>query len=145
MRSFWRCVSESCSQGFWCCAWELQSWHIVLALPVFSPKILCVFAVVTIAGFQEKVQKGDKLKVPLLEGEPGAKVTFDDVLLLCKDGGEVMIGTPTVKSASVEVAIQKHGKADKLLVYKMHRRKRYRRTKGHRQGFTEIEVTGIKG
>ncbi|MBI3336551.1 50S ribosomal protein L21 [Candidatus Peregrinibacteria bacterium] len=102
-----------------------------------------MFAVVNIAGFQEKVQKGDKLKVPLLQGEPGTNLTFADVLLLCKEGNEVVIGTPTVKGASVEVAIRKHGKTDKVLVYKMHRRKRYRRTRGHRQTFTEIEVTGI--
>lgn len=104
-----------------------------------------MFAVVSIAGFQEKVQKGDKLHVPLLKGEVGKTMTFSDVLLLAKEKGDIVIGTPHVQGASVEVAIKGHGKGDKILVYKMHRRKRYRRTRGHRQDFTEIEVTGIKG
>lgn len=104
-----------------------------------------MFAVVSIAGFQEKVQKGDRLHVPLLKGDVGKTMTFGDVLLLAKGKGDVVVGTPYVKGASVDVTIKSHGKADKVLVYKMHRRKRYRRTRGHRQDFTEIEVVGIKG
>lgn len=102
-----------------------------------------MFAIVDIAGFQEKVEKGMTLRVPLLAGEAGAAVTFDRVLLLVKDGGEIVIGTPHVSGASVEATIVKHGKGEKIRVFKMRRRKRYRRTHGHRQDFTEIEVKKI--
>lgn len=104
-----------------------------------------MFAIVKIAGFQEKVSEGMKLSVPLLHAEPGTTVTFKDVLLLSRAEGEATIGSPTVQGASVEAKVLENGKGDKIRVYKMRRRKRYRRTHGHRQHFTEIEVTGIKG
>ncbi len=101
-----------------------------------------MFAIVDIAGFQEKVEKGTKLRVPSIEGEEGDTVTFKDVLLIA-DGETVSVGTPFVAGASVAAKLVAHGRADKIIVYKMRRRKRYRRTQGHRQGFSEIEVTGI--
>jgi len=103
-----------------------------------------MFAIVDIAGFQEKVSIGDKLHVPLLEAEAGKKLTFSNVFLVSKDGGEVVIGAPTVEGASVEVTILSHGRDAKIRVFKMRRRKRYMRLKGHKQHFTDIEVTGIK-
>lgn len=103
-----------------------------------------MFAVVDIAGFQEKVSEGDKLRVPSLKAEEGKSVTFDSVLLLAKSESDVRVGTPYVSGAAVEAKVLSHGVGDKIRVYKMHRRKRYRRTHGHRQGFTEIEVTKIK-
>ncbi|HLD32196.1 MAG TPA: 50S ribosomal protein L21 [Candidatus Peribacteraceae bacterium] len=103
-----------------------------------------VFAVVDIAGFQEKVSEGDKLRVPSLPAEEGKSLSFDKVLLLAKSADDVKVGTPYVAGAAVEVKVLRHAKGDKIRVYKMHRRKRYRRTHGHRQGFTEIEVTKIK-
>ncbi|MFH1444737.1 MAG: 50S ribosomal protein L21 [Candidatus Peregrinibacteria bacterium] len=103
-----------------------------------------MFAIVKIAGFQEKVEEGMKLKVPSLSAEPGSTVTFSDVFLMAKGESDVAVGTPTVAGASVEAKVLAHGKDEKIRVYKMHRRKRYRRTYGHRQGFTEIEVTKIK-
>ena len=102
-----------------------------------------MFAVVKIAGFQEKVEEGMKLKVPLLDAEPGGTVTFNDVLLAAKGESEISVGTPVLSGASVEARVLAHGKGDKIRVYKMRRRKRYRRLHGHRQGFTEIEVTKI--
>jgi large subunit ribosomal protein L21 len=104
-----------------------------------------MFAVVKIAGFQEKVSQGMKLKVPSLHAEPGKTVTFPEVLLVSKGEGEVTLGKPTVAGASVEAKVLAHGRAEKIRVFKMRRRKRYRRTKGHRQGYTEIEVTKING
>lgn len=102
-----------------------------------------MFAIVSIAGFQEKVSEGDLLTVPLLDAEKDAKVVFSEVFLLTKDGGDVVIGTPLVEGASVEVKVLEHGRDEKIRVYKMRRRKRYMRTKGHKQHHTKIEVTKI--
>lgn len=103
-----------------------------------------MFAIVDIAGFQEKVEEGMKLKVPTLAGEPGAAVKFEKVLLLAKSKDDISVGKPYVPGASVEAKVLAHGKGDKIRVFKMRRRKRYRRTRGHRQGYTEIEVVGIR-
>ena len=105
--------------------------------------ISLMFAVVSIAGFQEKVSQGSKLQVPLLSAEPGKTVTFDTVLLLAKSDADVAVGTPTVPGASVEAKVLAHGKGDKIRVFKMRRRKGYRRVHGHRQEYSEIEVTKI--
>lgn len=102
-----------------------------------------MFAVVKIAGFQEKVEEGMKLKVPSLDQEPGTTVTFKDVLLTANGESEISVGTPVLSGASVEAKVLAHGQGKKIRVYKMRRRKRYRRLHGHRQGFTEIEVTKI--
>ncbi len=102
-----------------------------------------MFAIVDIAGFQEKVAKGDTLEVPLLDAAEGATVTFESVLLLAESAGSVTLGTPTVKGASVQAKVIGHGQGDKVRVFKMRRRKRYRRVHGHRQDYTTIEITGI--
>lgn len=101
------------------------------------------FAIVDIAGFQEKVEKGMKLHVPRLSGETGTLVKFEKVFLLIKGDEDIHIGKPTLAGIVVEAKILSHGKDEKIRVAKMHRRKRYRRLKGHRQQYTEIEVTGI--
>lgn len=103
-----------------------------------------MFAVLNIGGFQEIVRKGDTLKVPTLDAEVGKVLTFEQVFLVAKDGGELVLGSPTVSGASIEAKVLAHGRGEKIRVVKMRRRKRYRRVKGHRQGFTEIEVTAIK-
>lgn len=102
-----------------------------------------MFAIVDIAGFQEKVSEGDALRVPLLSGDAGASVTFDAVYLIA-DGDKVTLGTPVVDGATVEAKIVGHGKGDKIRVFKMKRRKRYRRVHGHRQDYTDIEITKVK-
>ncbi len=103
-----------------------------------------MFAFVDIAGFQEKVEKGMKLKVPSLEAKEGDIVTFDKVLLLSSDGSDAEIGKPYVAGAKVEAKVLLHGRADKIVVRKFKRRKRYHKVlRGHRQGFTEIEITGV--
>lgn len=101
-----------------------------------------MFAIVDIAGTQEKLEKGSKLKVPLHAGA-GKSLVFDKVLLLA-DGGDITVGAPFVSGATVEAKVLRHGRHEKVRVVKAHRRKRYRRVKGHKQNFTEIEVTGIK-
>lgn len=103
-----------------------------------------MFAVVSIAGFQERVREGDTLQVPLLDAKKDATVTFNDVLLIVKDGGDMVLGKPLVAGAAVEAKIIGDGRSDKIRVYKMRRRKRYQRTKGHRQGYTEIKIVKIK-
>lgn len=103
-----------------------------------------MFAVVDIAGFQEKVSEGDKLRVPTLQAEEGNSVTFDKVLMLVKGDSDMKVGTPYVSGAAVEVKVMGHGKGDKIRVFAMKRRKRYRRVYGHRQGYTDIEVTKIR-
>src|SRR3990172_5851926 len=99
------------------------------------------YAVFRTAGKQFRAEKGVTMKVPQLEGEPGAKVTFDDVLL-ASDGQKVKAGTPTVKGAKVTAQIVRHGKGDKVVVYKFRRRENYRRKQGHRQGFGDQDYRG---
>jgi large subunit ribosomal protein L21 len=101
-----------------------------------------MYAVVDIAGFQEKVSKGDSLKVPLQDSVAGKAVVFEKVLMLA-DGDNVQVGMPFIAGASVEATVVSHGRHDKIRVQKMHKRKRYRRVHGHKQDFTLIEVTGI--
>ena len=100
-----------------------------------------MFAIVDIAGFQEKVKAGDRLKVPLLDGEAGKTMHFEKVLLLAEEDGKVSVGAPYVSGLSVEAKILAHGRGEKIRVAKMRRRKRYRRVHGHRQHYTEIEIT----
>ncbi len=102
-----------------------------------------MFAIVTIAGQQFKVKEGDKLFVHRLAAQQGDTLTFSEVLLVDKDG-KVQIGTPTVANAKVEAKVLDHVKGDKVIVFKKKRRKGYRVKKGHRQQFTQIEVTAIQ-
>ncbi len=102
-----------------------------------------MFAIVHIAGFQEKVQVGDTLNVPLQDAKEKDKLTFDNVLMVVSDAGELTLGTPTVKGAKVEAEVVEHGREAKLTVFKFRRRKRYMRTKGHRQDYTTIKISGI--
>ena len=101
-----------------------------------------MFAVVTIAGFQEMVQVGDKVRVAKLDTDAGKTVSFDQVLLV-SDGKDATVGSPTIDGATVDAKVLSHGRDKKIRVFKMLRRKRYRRTHGHRQDFTEVEITKI--
>jgi len=102
-----------------------------------------MFAVVDIAGFQEKVKEGEKIKVPLLSGEEGKTMHFEKVLLFVGENGETSVGMPYLSGMTVEAKILKHGRGEKIRVVKMRRRKRYRRVHGHRQDYTEIEIIKI--
>jgi large subunit ribosomal protein L21 len=103
-----------------------------------------MYAVVRTGGKQHRVTKGDHLKVEKLDGDVGAEVKLDDVLLLGGDG-QPKIGQPQVSGAVVTAKILSQGKGPKIRSFKRQRRKGYHRTVGHRQGFTELEITGIQG
>lgn len=101
------------------------------------------YAIFRAGGQQFRAEKGLKLHVPLMEAEPGSKVTFDEVLLAA-DGEKVVAGQPLVKGAKVAAKVLDHVKGDKVTVFKFKRRKNYRRKTGHRQQFTAIEITDVK-
>ncbi len=103
-----------------------------------------MYAVVRSGGKQYRVSPGGSVRVEKLAGEVGSKVTLDEVLMIGGEG-DVKIGTPTVDGASVSGTITAQGRGDKIRVFKMKRRKGYRRTQGHRQDYTEILVDGISG
>ncbi len=99
-------------------------------------------AVVEISGKQFKVAKDSKLYVHKLDAKEGSKVSFENVLLL-DNGSKVVVGTPTVKGASVEAKVVKHLKDDKVIVFKKKRRKGYKVKNGHRQALTEIVIEKV--
>lgn len=101
-----------------------------------------MYAIVDIAGQQIKVEKGQEIFVNRLDGEEGAKVSFDQVLLKDNDG-KVEVGTPTVSGAKVNAKILAHMQGDKVLVFKKKRRKGYQKLNGHRQQLTKIVIEGI--
>jgi len=100
-----------------------------------------MYAVVKTGGKQYKVAIGDKLKVEKLLAEEGDSVNLGDVLLVA-DGDNITVGSPFLETA-VTATVVGHGRDKKIKVFKMKRRKNYRRTQGHRQSFTEVEITGI--
>lgn len=101
-----------------------------------------MYAVVEIAGQQFKVAKSDKIFIPKLQSEIGSKVKFDKVLLL-GDEQQTKIGTPYVSGATVEATVVGHMKDDKVTVFKKKKRKGYKVRRGHRQQYTEIEITKV--
>ena len=101
-----------------------------------------MYAIVEIAGQQFKVEKDQKVFVHRLDGEEGAEISFDQVLLVDNDG-KVKVGVPTVKDAKVSAKILAHVRADKILVFKKKRRKGYQKMSGHRQDLTQIQVEEI--
>jgi large subunit ribosomal protein L21 len=100
------------------------------------------YAIIRTGGKQFRVEPGKTIRIPSLEGEAGSKVTFGDVLL-GSDGTDVHAGAPTLKGAEVTGEIVKHGLGDKIIVFKMKRRKNYARKQGHRQKFTEVRISDI--
>lgn len=103
-----------------------------------------MYAIVDIAGKQFKVTQDQFVYAPKMEGEEGASVEFDKVLLLDNDG-KVEVGAPLVKGAKVSGKILGHVKGDKVIVFKKKRRKGYKKKNGHRQEFTKIQIEGILG
>lgn len=101
------------------------------------------FAVIETGGKQYKVSPGQKVKIEKLETKQGDVLSFDKVLLVA-DGENVKIGAPYVEGAKVEAKVLKQGRGRKVIVFKYHSKTRYRKKKGHRQHFTEVEVTNIK-
>ena len=102
-----------------------------------------MYAIIESCGKQYKLAEGDVVFFEKLDAEEGKKVTFDKVVLVSEDG-KVQVGNPYVKSVKVEGKVVSHGKAKKILVYKMKPKKNYRRMQGHRQPYTKVEITSIK-
>ncbi len=100
-----------------------------------------MFAVFEAKGFQYLGSPGEKLKIPRLDREIGQKVTFDKVLLV--KNGDTKIGRPYIEGASITAKIIDHGRYKKIIVFKFKKRNRYKRTRGHRQAYTEIEIKDI--
>ena len=103
-----------------------------------------MYAVVRSGGKQYRVSPGGSVRVEKLSGEVGASITLEDVLMIGGEG-DIKIGAPTVAGASVNGSIVAQGRGAKIRVFKMKRRKGYRRSQGHRQDYTEIRIDGISG
>lgn len=101
------------------------------------------YAIFRTGGKQFRAEQGRTLRVPLLAAEPGASVTFDQVLL-AHSGDKVVTGTPLIDGAAVEAQVVGHGRDKKIVVFKHKRRKNYRRKTGHRQDFTEVRIKALK-
>jgi large subunit ribosomal protein L21 len=101
-----------------------------------------MFAVIRTGGKQYKVASGDVIRVEKLEGEAGASITLDDVLVVFAEGGTT-IGTPTVAGASVVAEVVAQDRGPKIIVFKKKRRQNYRRKNGHRQDLTVLRIKGI--
>ena len=101
-----------------------------------------MYAIVEIAGQQFKVEKDQQIFVHRLEEKEGAKVEFDNVLLI-DNNGKVNVGAPAISGAKVTAKVLDHVKGDKVVVFKKKRRKGYRVKNGHRQAFTQIEIQSI--
>jgi len=101
-----------------------------------------MYAVIVTGGKQYRVEEGEVLRIERLGADEGDTVEFDRVLMV-GEGADVTVGTPVVDGARVSARVRSHGRADKINIIKFRRRKHYMRRQGHRQNFTEIEVTGI--
>lgn len=102
-----------------------------------------MFAIIRTGGKQYKVQKNDKIKVEKIEANQGDTVNIAEVLFV-SDGSKSTLGAPLVSGASVSATVLEHKRAQKVIIFKKKRRQNYRRTKGHRQHHTVIQITDIK-
>ncbi|HSH24140.1 MAG TPA: 50S ribosomal protein L21 [Massilibacterium sp.] len=100
-----------------------------------------MYAIISTGGKQVKVEEGQTIYVEKLDAEVGETVTFEDVLFV--GGDTVKVGTPTVEGATVTAKVEKQGRQKKILVFKMKRRKNYRRKQGHRQPYTKVVIEKI--
>ncbi|MEO3692609.1 MULTISPECIES: 50S ribosomal protein L21 [unclassified Roseateles] len=103
-----------------------------------------MYAVIKTGGKQYKVAAGETIKVELLSADVGAEVVLDQVLAL-GNGAELKVGAPLVAGASVKATVVSHGKHDKVRIFKMRRRKHYKKSQGHRQNFTELQINSVNG
>jgi large subunit ribosomal protein L21 len=101
-----------------------------------------MYAVIKTGGKQYRVSAGEKLKVESLPAEVGSEITLDQVLMV-GEGDSVKMGTPMLAGASVKATVVAHGRGEKVQIFKMRRRKHYRKSQGHRQNYTEIQISGI--
>ena len=101
-----------------------------------------MYAVVKTGGKQYRVSAGEKLRIEQIPAEVGQEIILDQVLAVA-DGDNVRMGTPLVSGAKVSAKVLAQGRGDKVHIFKMRRRKHYRKSQGHRQNYTEIEILGI--
>ncbi len=100
------------------------------------------YAIIRTGGFQYRAEPGKTIRIPTLEADVGSTVTFEEVLL-GSDGSNVHTGAPLVAGAKVTGEVVRHGRGEKIIVFKFKRRKNYARKQGHRQGFTEVKINDI--
>ncbi len=101
-----------------------------------------MYAVIKTGGKQYRVEVGNKLKVETLPVEAGSEISLDQVLMVA-DGENISTGKPLLDQAKVNATVIGHGRHDKIRIFKMRRRKHYQKHQGHRQNYTEIQITGI--
>ena len=101
-----------------------------------------MYAVVKTGGKQYRVSAGETLKIETVAGDVGGAVVLDKVLMV-GDGDKVSVGKPLLNGATVQATIVSHGRADKVRIFKMKRRKHHQKRQGHRQNYTEIRIDGI--
>ena len=101
------------------------------------------YAIINTGGKQFRAEPGKTLRIPTLLGDAGTQVEFNEVLL-GSVGSTVKAGVPILKGATVTAEIVKHGRGEKIIVFKFRRRKNYAKKQGHRQGFTEVRINDIK-
>ena len=102
-----------------------------------------MYAIIQTGGKQYRVSEGDVLNVEKLAVEAGENVVFDKVMTVVNDG-DVMIGKPVVEGAKVTAKVVEHGKAKKIFVFKYKAKANYRKRQGHRQPYTQVEITSIE-
>jgi large subunit ribosomal protein L21 len=103
-----------------------------------------MYAVIKTGGKQYKVVAGEKIKIEQIAAEVGQEILIDQVLAV-GDGAGLKVGTPLVAGATVKATVLSHGRHDKVRIFKMRRRKHYQKRQGHRQNFTELEISSVVG
>jgi large subunit ribosomal protein L21 len=140
------------SAGLWqALRWSAQGIDIHKKTPYYGGLFAVLFkrsshmyAVIKTGGKQYRVAAGQKIKVEQIPADVGAEITLDQVLMV-GEGDSVKIGAPLVAGAAVKAKVIAHGRHDKVKIFKMRRRKHYQKHQGHRQNYTEIEISGIAG
>lgn len=100
-----------------------------------------MYAIIETCGKQFRVQEGNKIVIDRQAAEIGNEITFDRVVML--GGDNAKFGSPYIDGAKVTAKVTEHGRGEKVVVFKKHRRKSYRKTQGHRQDYTALTITGI--
>jgi len=103
-----------------------------------------MYAVIKTGGKQYKVAAGEKIKVEQIAADVGQVVVINEVLAV-GSGAELKIGAPLVAGASITATVVAHGRHDKVRIFKLRRRKHYKKSQGHRQNFTELEISAVNG
>ncbi|NNM82961.1 MAG: 50S ribosomal protein L21 [Burkholderiales bacterium] len=101
-----------------------------------------MYAVIKTGGKQYRVVVGEKIKIEQIPADIGSEYVLDQVLMVA-DGDNISVGAPVLENASVKATVISHGRGEKVRIFKMRRRKHYRKSQGHRQNYTEIRIDGI--